>query len=128
MATRDHVQAVEDAFSAALSGDVEAVSHLLAEDVRWYGAGGDPDSGCTNREQALGWIGETIARGIRAKVLDVRQLDADRVLIRLQRLAPDDGDETPDPHAQLVTFRGDKVAEIVVYPSEADALAAVGGD
>jgi ketosteroid isomerase-like protein len=118
----DHTELIWRAFAAALGGDVEAVRDLLAEDVHWYGAGGDPEGGCTNREQAMAWMGAAVARGVEAEVLAVRALDEHRVLVRLQRRGSDDGSESP--HAQLITFRGDKVAEIVVYPSETEALAA----
>ena len=123
----DHVEAVRNAFAAALRGDIDAVSGLLADDVRWHGAGGDPSWGCTSRQEALVWIGETIARGVRVEVLDVRALDENRVLVLLQRNERRDGDpdaELPSPHGQIVTFRGDKVSEILVYPSEDDALGA----
>lgn len=120
----DHVEAIKQVYAAALEGDVAAVSNLLTEDVRWYGAGGDPSSGCTSRRQALAWMGETISRGVRAEVLDVQTLDEDRVLVRLQRKSPREDGTTSPPHAQIITFRGEKVAEIVVYPTEAEALTA----
>jgi hypothetical protein len=95
--------------------------------VHWYGAGGDASGGCTSRRQALVWMGQTISRGVTAEVLDVQALDEDRVLVRLQRKAPHE-DETPSPpHAQIITFRGEKVCEIVVYPTEAEALTAARG-
>ncbi|MBV8429745.1 MAG: nuclear transport factor 2 family protein [Solirubrobacterales bacterium] len=121
----EHVRIVREGFAAALAGDFDAISGVLAEDVRWYGAGGDPSEGCTSRDQALVWIGETVARGIRAEILDVRALDDDRVLVLLQRNTRRDGDpagEAPSPHGQIVTFRGDRVSEIVVYPSQDAAL------
>jgi ketosteroid isomerase-like protein len=121
-----NVDAVRTAFAAVHRGDIDAISELLAEDVRWYGAG-DEGGGCQNREQAIVWIGETIARGVRAEVLDVRALDESRVLVLLQRNLRRDGDpagEAPAPHGQIVTFRDGKVAEIVVYPSDEEALAA----
>lgn len=119
-----HVKAVRDAFGAALRGDIDSVSELLAEDVKWHGAG-DDGGGCQSRAEALVWMGETIARGIRAEVLDVRAVDEDRVLVLLQRNERRDGDpngELPSPHGQVVIFRGDKVAEIVVYPGEGEAI------
>jgi ketosteroid isomerase-like protein len=121
-AAGNHAEAVRRAFAAALNGDFETVRGLLADDVRWYGAGGDPSGGCTNRAEAMRWMGEIVARGVRAEVHEVRALDANRVLVRLQRKPPGGGAELPEPHAQIVTFRGEEVSEIVVYPSEEEAL------
>jgi ketosteroid isomerase-like protein len=123
----DHVETIKQVYAAVLSGDVAAVSSLLTDDVRWYGAGGDPSGGCTSRRQALAWMGQTISRGVTAEVLEVRALDEDRVLVRLQRNAPREDEAPNPPHAQIITFRGEKVSEIVVYPSEAEALAAAPG-
>jgi ketosteroid isomerase-like protein len=125
----DRVKVVREAFAAALRGEIEGVSELLAEDVRWHAAG-DEGGGCQNREQALVWLGEAISRGVHAELLDVRALDQDRVLVLLQRNLRRDGDPAgtqPSPHGQIVTFRGGKVAEIVIYPSDEEALSAVGG-
>jgi ketosteroid isomerase-like protein len=123
-----NVEAVRNAFAAVLEGDLDPVAGLLADDVRWHAAG-DDGGGCQNRDQAMVWIGETIARGVRAEVLAVRALDDDRVLVLLQRNLRRDGDpsaETPAPHGQIVTFRDGKVTEIVVYPSDDDAIDAAG--
>ncbi|HTX30316.1 MAG TPA: nuclear transport factor 2 family protein [Solirubrobacteraceae bacterium] len=122
----DHVEAVRSGFSAALEGDFDGVRRLLADDVHWYGAGGDPSDGCTDRRQALVWMGQAIARGIRAQVLDVRALDENRVLVLLERIPAAESEPDP-PHAQIVTFRGGKVAEILVYPSEEAAARALAG-
>ncbi len=126
-ADTDHVRIIRNAFAAAQRGDFDALSKVLADDVRWHGAGGDASWGCTNRQEALAWIGEAVARGVRAKVLDVRELDENRVLVLLQRSAGGEGDlrgESPPPHGQIVTFRGDEVSEILVYPSDDAAVEA----
>lgn len=122
------METVRGAFAAALRGDTEAIRDLLAEDVRWHAAG-DDGGGCQNRAQALVWMGETIARGVHVELLDVRALDDQRVLVLLQRNLRRDGDPTaepPSPHGQIVTFRDDKVSEIVVYASDEDAVSAAG--
>lgn len=124
----ENVAAVRTAFTAVTGGDTDAVAGLLADDVRWHAAG-DDGGGCQNRRQAVVWLGETIARGVTAEVLDVRALDEDRVLVLLQRNRRRDGDptaETPTPHGQIVTFRDGKVTEIVVYSSDNDAIEAAG--
>jgi ketosteroid isomerase-like protein len=127
-AAQSHTEAVRAAFAAAFRGDLDAVRELLAEDVRWYQAGYE-GSGCQNRDQAMVWMGETIARGVRAELLDVRALDENRVLVLLERNLRRDGDATaepPAPHGQIVTFKEGKVTEIVVYPSDNEALDAAG--
>lgn len=122
----DHVAAVRRGFEAALDGDLAALHELLADDVRWHAAG-DEGGGCQNRDQAMVWIGETVARGIKAELLDVRALDDNRVLVLLQRNRRRDGDPTdepPAPHGQIVTFSEGKVTEIVVYPDDDAAFEA----
>ncbi len=131
MSENTHVEAVRAAFAAALRGDVASVGDLLADDVQWH-AVGDDTGGCQNRRQAMGWIGESLARGMRADLLDVRALDEDRVLVLLQRNPRRDGEtdaERPSPHGQIISFRDGKIVEIAVYASDSDALdAAVRGD
>jgi ketosteroid isomerase-like protein len=108
----DNVNLVRRAWEAALGGDVDTVAALLAEDVRWHAAG-DPQGGCQNRAQALGWMRAAIERGAAAQVLELRELDEERVLVVLERTGAD------EPHAQVVTVRAGKIAEMVVYPSAA---------
>jgi ketosteroid isomerase-like protein len=111
-----NVEIVRRGWHAAQEGDIEAVAGMLAEDIRWHAAG-DDEGGCRNRAQALEWMSAAIARGAGASVLELRDLDDQRVLVVLQR--PD----AIEPHAQVVTIRDGKIAEIVVHATPADALA-----
>jgi ketosteroid isomerase-like protein len=123
-----NLQLVQRGFGAAAQGDVEAVTSMLAPDVRWHGAG-DEHGGCQNREQARRWMGEAIARGIRVQLLEARDLGNGRVLVLLQRNAPGPGDESgelPAPHGQILTFHDGEIAEMVVYPTAEEALGAAG--
>jgi ketosteroid isomerase-like protein len=116
-----NVELVRRGFEVASRGALEPVRELLAPDVRWYAAG-HADAGCQNREQALGWMGEALRRGIGVDLIDTRVIDDDRVLVVLRR-RPHPQDADPPPHAQILTFRDGKVIEMVVYPSPEDAAA-----
>lgn len=124
-APADHIETVRSAFASALRGDLDAVSRLLAEDVRWHAAGFET-GGCGNRNQALEWIRQALALGRAVEVVDVRAVDEERVLVVLQR-TPQEEDEIPDPHGQIVRFRDDEVAEIIVFPSVEEAVKAAAG-
>ena len=120
-----NAEIVRRGFEAAARGDVDTVAALLDENVYW-GAPGH-EGGCQNREQALRWMSEGIARGIHVDVVEARELTDGRVLLVLQRATPRDGEsEPPDPHGQIVSFRDGKITEMVVYPTAEEALGAAG--
>jgi len=87
---------------------------------------GYDDAGCHNRAQALRWMSEGLGRGLTVTPIETRQLADGRVLILLQRSAPTEGESAPPPHGQILSFRDDKITEIVFYPTEAAALDAAG--
>ena len=123
-----NVELVRRGFGAAAGGDIAAVRAMLAPEVRWHGAG-DDQGGCQNREQALRWMSEGIARGIRVQLLEARELKDDRVLVLLQRNLPREGDpsgEPPSPHGQILTLRDGKITEMVAYPTAEEAVGAAG--
>jgi ketosteroid isomerase-like protein len=121
-----NLELVRRGFDAASRGDIDAVAGLLHDDVRWHGAG-DEDGGCQNRAQTLRWMREGISRGVRVELVGARELPDGRVLLRLQRTAPREGEtEVPPPHAQILSFRDGKIAEMVVYPTAEEAAAAAG--
>lgn len=123
---QSNAELVRRGFSAAADGDIAAVAALLDEQVRWHGAG-DEHGGCQNRKQALRWMSEGLARGIRVELLDARELADGRVLVLLQRITlRDGGAEPPPPHGQIVRFRDGKIAEMVVYPTAEEAARAAG--
>lgn len=122
------MERVRRGFAAAARGELAVIEEILAPDVRWHGAGNDA-GGCQNRRQAMVWIGQAIARGIRVEVVEAKALGEDRVLVLLQRNQRRDGDppgEQPPPHAQIVTFKQGQVVEMVVYASPDDAFDAAG--
>lgn len=121
------LELVRSGFEAASRGDVDSISALLSPDVHWHGAG-DDEGGCRNRKQALRWMREGLERGVRVELLEARELPGDRVLLVLQR-QPDEESEpgdAPAPHGQIVTFRDGRIADMAVYPTADEAIAAAG--
>jgi ketosteroid isomerase-like protein len=112
-----NTELARDGFEAALRGDLEAIGDLLDPDVKWHG--GDPSSGCQNRDEALGFIRDGLARMKDVELVDVIGA-GDKVVVLLRRPGE------PDPVANVTTFRNGKVVEMVHYPDPADALAAAG--
>jgi ketosteroid isomerase-like protein len=100
---------------AALRGEMETIAELLDPDVKWHG--GDPSSGCQNRDEALVFIRRAVEGGNIASLVDV--VDAgDRVVVIMQPAAQE------QPVANLTTFRDGKVVEMVHYADPQEALAA----
>jgi ketosteroid isomerase-like protein len=119
------LELVRRGFQAVSRGDVDAVSALFSSDVRWHGAGDDA-GGCRNRQQTLRWMREAIERGVRVELLEARELTRDRMLLLLQRAPSSDDPAAPPPHGQILSFRDGLIAEMVVYPTAEQALAAAG--
>ena len=119
MAERD-AELVRQLWAAVARGDVEVAVDALDADVRWYGVG-DPEGGCQNRDEARAFVRQALAEGVRAEALEVRSA-GERVLVVVQTWHPAELGEQPEPHGELVTVVGGKVAEIVVFPTVADAI------
>lgn len=108
-------QAARRGFVAATQGDLAAIEDLLDPDVKWHG--GDPASGCQNRDEAIHFMREALDTGFEAELVDV--IDAgEQVVVVLQPAG------APSPRANLTTFRDGKVVEMVAFESPEDALAA----
>jgi ketosteroid isomerase-like protein len=119
-----NLELVRSGFEAASRGDIDAIAGLLDDDVYW---GADGGGGCENRQQALRWMREAVARGVHVDLLEARELPDERVLLVLQRTALRDGEaEPPDPHGQILSFRDGKITRMVVYPTAEEALSAAG--
>lgn len=108
-------------YEAALRGDLDVIGELLDPEVRWHG--GDPTApgSCRNRQEALEFMRQ--ARAVRGlgELVDVIGA-GDRVVV-IMRLPSVDG-EPGALSANLSTFRGGKVTEMVHYPDPDDALTA----
>lgn len=115
-----NVELVRRGFTAAAAGDLSVIRQLLDPEVKWHG--GDPSSGCQNREQALRFMQRPDALRI-GRLLDV--VDAgDRVVVVLE---PRDRDGAAlSPRANVTTIRDGRVVEMVAYPTPEEAFAAVG--
>lgn len=109
-------------YEAAARGELDRIASFLSPNVKWHA--GDPSArgSCQNREQALHWLRQAIARGGVGDLVDV--VDAgERVVVIMRR--PGDGPDAR-PVANVSTFVDGKVVEMVHYPDANDALAAVG--
>lgn len=113
-------------WAAFTAGDDETVLGMLAPDIRWHAAD-DPggEHGCRNREHARGFLARFRADGQSATLIEVRAV-GERLLVTVQTHGPLDWPQQPGPHGELVTVRDGSVAEILVYPTVAAALAAAG--
>ena len=110
-------------FAAALVGDFDAIGALLDNDVKWHG--GDPTApgSCKNRGQALEFMRRAHKHDRLGELVDVLGA-GDRVIV-VMRPPSLEGEQVP-PVANLVTFRGGKVIEMVHYPTREEAIAAAG--
>jgi ketosteroid isomerase-like protein len=111
----ENVAAAREGYEAALRGDFNAIAALLDPDVKWHG--GDPASGCQNRDEALGFMRQALQHGFEAELVDVVEA-GDQVVVVLRPAGQD------EPRANLTTFKDGKVVEMVAFESPEDALAA----
>ena len=116
-----NAQLARRGFEAVLRGDLEVISGMLDPEVKWHAGDPTAEGACRNREQALAFIRRGQALRGRLELVDV--VDAgDKVVVILRR-----GSAEEDLVANLTTFRGGKVVEMVHYPDPDDALAAARG-
>ncbi len=117
-----NVELARRGFEAALRGDFEVIANLLDPAVKWHA--GDPDAqyACRNREEALRFMRRAERRGP-GELLDA--IPAGDKVVLITRPKPD-GSGPPATTANVTTFRGGKVVEMVHYPNYRDALAAAG--
>jgi ketosteroid isomerase-like protein len=119
-----NVELARRGFEAALRGDLDAIGELLAPEVSWHG--GDPSApgACHGRGEVLAFMRRSeVIRGGRFELVDVVGA-GDQVVVIMR--PPSDGGEPASAVANLTTFRGGKVIEMVHYPNADDALAAAG--
>lgn len=116
----ENVELVRRGYAAAAAGDLSVIRELLDPDVKWHG--GDPSSGCQNRQQALRFMQrpEALAIGRLLNVIDA----GDRVVVVLE--PRDAGGATLPPRANVTTVRDGRVVEMVAYETPEAACAAAG--
>jgi ketosteroid isomerase-like protein len=111
----ENVDAARQGYEAALRADFDAIGALLAPDVKWHG--GDPSSGCQNRDEVLHFMHAALSTGLEIELVDV--IDAgEQVVVVLQPQGAE------HPRANLTTFRNGQVVEMIAFESPEDALAA----
>jgi hypothetical protein len=119
--TDDRVRRVAEQWAAGLAAaDLEALSGLLASDVRW-GPPGDPEPPCQSREQVLRWYGRGRESGARARVTEA-VVAGDQILVGL-RVTRSGADSD---RWQVLTVRGAQVSAIVGFDDRQQAAAWAG--
>ncbi|HKN95184.1 MAG TPA: nuclear transport factor 2 family protein [Thermoleophilaceae bacterium] len=108
----ENADAARRGFEAAMRGDLDPIENLLDPNVKWHG--GDPASGCQNKEEALNFMRQALENGFAAELVDV--IDAGNQVIVVLKPA-----NAPEPRANLTTFRDGKVVEMVAFESPEDA-------
>lgn len=117
------VELVRSGYEAFARRDFDALSELLAADVRWHGHDEeDPLGGCRSRHQVINFILAALEQGLTVEVLDVREA-GDQVLVVLQADREDEDGE-PMPHGELVSVRDGKITAMIVYRTVDEAVQA----
>ena len=116
------VELVRSGFAAVSRGDFDVIAELLDPDVKWHG--GDPDSGCQDRDETLAFMRRAMRR-TRAQLVDVIDAGDGRVIVVLQPQG-DPGDPVLPRRANVTRLRDGRVVEMVAYETLEDARAAVG--
>jgi ketosteroid isomerase-like protein len=116
----ENVDLVRRGFEAIIRGDLQLIGELLDPEVKWHG--GDPQSGCRNRDEALEFIGRAQRRGI-GRLIDVIDAGEDRVVVVLQPPATP-GAPPPPPRANVTTIHDGRVVEMVAYETTEEARSA----
>ena len=119
MMTTSDIDLVRRAWDAFSRGDVTAAAAVLKVLPRPT----DGDGACHNRDEAAAFLRRALDDGLTAELLDLRDA-GDRLVAVTHTHAPPEWERSPEPHGELITVRGGKVVEMVVYPTVEDALAA----
>jgi ketosteroid isomerase-like protein len=117
-----NAQLVREGFAAVERGDFDLIADLLDPDVKWHG--GDPASGCQNREETLTFMRGAMRR-TGARLVEVIEAGPDRVVVVLQPRG-DSGAPVPPRRANVTTLRDGRVVEMVAYETPEQACAAAG--
>lgn len=117
-----NAQLVREGFAAVERGDFDLIADLLDPEVKWHG--GDPASGCQNREEALTFMRGAMRR-TGARLVEVIEAGPDRVVVVLQPRG-EPGEPLPPRRANVTTLRDGRVVEMVAYETPEQACAAVG--
>jgi hypothetical protein len=117
------MQHIADQLRTALeSADLTGYAHLLDPDVRW-GAPGDQEFGCKNRNQVLAWYQRGREAGVRARVTET-VVCGDRILVGLEVTGRESGDG--ERRWQVLSVRDGLVVDIAGYDDRDQAAASAG--
>jgi ketosteroid isomerase-like protein len=118
-----NVQMARRGFEAASAGAFDVIGALLDSDVKWHG--GDPSAvgSCQNRGQALEFMRRAYENGRLGELVD--GLGAGDKAVLTMRPPPQGGKQSPWV-ANLATFDGGNVVEMVHYSNPDDAIAFAG--
>lgn len=113
----------EQVRSALEAGDLGSYSDFLADDVRW-GPADEPEWGCRNRREVLSWYGAARDRGMRATVEEV--FTGEGCIVVGLTVSDIGGSQELTRRWQVLTVRGDQIAEIVGFDDRDQAVARAG--
>ena len=121
--SESNVELARRGYEAALRGDLDALGRLLDPAVRWHG--GDPHApgACKNKEEALQFMRKAWLRQGPGELVDLVGAGEKVVVIMRPR---SDRQGPAALSANITTFRGGKVVEMVHYPDPQEALRAAG--
>ena len=113
--------------SALESGDLDAIRDLLDPGARWGAPEGPSDSDCRNRDQVIVWWARARAAGARAVVTEVTA-GAGTLLVGLEVTGTSAAGEAGGAGGcwQVLTVRGDRIADIRGFDDRTAAAARVG--
>jgi ketosteroid isomerase-like protein len=110
---------------ALATEDLSVFSELLDPAVTW-GAPGDRNPSCKNRNQVLAWYQRGREAGVQGSVYDVEVL-GDRLLISMSVRGTENARERGGAalRFQVLTVRNGKVVDIVGFDDKSEALSCV---
>ncbi len=113
--------------SALESGDLDAIAGLLDPDAHWGAPEGPHEADCRNRDEVVAWWASARAAGARATVTEVSPGNG-TLLVGLEVTGTQAAREAGGPvrRWQVLTVRGDRIADIRGFDDRAVAAARAG--
>ena len=126
-ATGEPTRLTERVTLALESGDLDAIRDLLDPGARWGAPEGPHEADCQNRDQVIAWWASARAAGARAVVTEVTA-GAGALLVGLEVTGIPAADEAGGAveRWQVLTLRGDRIADIRGFDDRAVAAARAG--
>ena len=126
-ATGEPTRLTERVTLALESGDLDAIRDLLDPGARWGAPAGPHEADCQNRDQVVAWWASARAAGTRAVVTEVTA-GAGTLLVGLEVIGTPAAREAGGvaERWQVLTLRGDRIADIRGFEDRAAAAARAG--